>query len=377
MAKGDAFAEKTLEDLEKEITCGICQDHYTEPKVLPCLHYYCKQCIFRLALRTSTGKLFSCPECNEEATLPGGGVDQLKTAFFVNCLQSKFTMQRAHGMVEVKCEACTDSEGKADAFCRQCAAFVCIECIKLHKKIKALSSHEITSFGQLKEGKIKGIFLKESPTNKCLVHDEPLIMYCFDCNRLICHHCIVKDHRDHNFKFSEEAAGNIKTKLLGELKPLREVADNLLHAVQKIRTRKVEQEAQGDSVANTIQSSFKELREILDKREKDLLTEARKVVQEKVKKLSIQEKGISLASAEIQSVVEYVDRCVSHYTDNEIMSMHPDMMSQIERKIEVHTKSGRNLEPVEELDIGAHMNATDALQQLCQMQANVVVTLVD
>ena len=29
--------EKSLEKLEQEITCSVCQEYYTEPKVLPCL----------------------------------------------------------------------------------------------------------------------------------------------------------------------------------------------------------------------------------------------------------------------------------------------------------------------------------------------------
>ena len=47
----------------------------------------------RLPLRTGTGKPFSCPECRCEATLPEGGVDELKTAFFVNCLNTTITME--------------------------------------------------------------------------------------------------------------------------------------------------------------------------------------------------------------------------------------------------------------------------------------------
>ena len=35
MAVGVDVVEKTLEDLEKEITCAICQEHYTDPKTLP------------------------------------------------------------------------------------------------------------------------------------------------------------------------------------------------------------------------------------------------------------------------------------------------------------------------------------------------------
>ena len=101
MAERVDIAEKSVEDLEKEITCAICHDHYTEPKVLPCLHYYCKQCIHRLTLRTGLDKPFSCPEC------PQGNVDELPTAFFVNRMKSVHSkLERAHGKVEAKCEMC-------------------------------------------------------------------------------------------------------------------------------------------------------------------------------------------------------------------------------------------------------------------------------
>ena len=54
MAEGPVHKEKSLEQLEKDITCPVCQEHYTDPKVLPCLHYYCKKCILKLALRTAS-----------------------------------------------------------------------------------------------------------------------------------------------------------------------------------------------------------------------------------------------------------------------------------------------------------------------------------
>ncbi len=107
-------AEKTvmsssgLDKLEGEITCGICQEHYVEPEVLPCLHYYCRECIVKLATRSGEKKPFSCPECCSESLLPEGGVDGLKMAFFVNRLKTTITtMERAQGKVEVHCELCS------------------------------------------------------------------------------------------------------------------------------------------------------------------------------------------------------------------------------------------------------------------------------
>ena len=379
MAEDIVVKGKTVEELEREITCGICQEHYTEPKVLPCLHYYCKKCVLRLALRTGTGKPFSCPECRCEATLPEGGVDELKTAFFVNRLKTTVsTMERAHGKVEVKCELCSESGDKAEAFCRQCAMFICKNCIEQHKKLKILLTHEVASLEDLKQGRAKPIAVKEDPVSvRCPDHDEPLVIYCFDCDTLICRDCTLRDHRDHNFEFSKKAAATTKSNLLEKLEPLKTQSSSLSHAVEEVRTTKQELEAERDTVANTIKTSFKELRDILDNRERELIGEADRLVQEKMDRLSVQEKTLSLASAEVQSVVDYTEQCVRHCTDNEVMSTHAEIKRRIEREIEEHSKSGRSLEPVEEVDIGVEVRCYAALQQLCQTQANIIQLPID
>ena len=373
MAEGHTVQEKSLEELEREITCGICQEHYTDQKILPCLHYYCKQCVLRLALRTGIGKPFSCPECRCEATLPEGGVDELKTAFFVNRLKTTIsTIERTHGKVEVKCELCEGSSGSAEAFCRQCARFICQECVNLHKRIATFKAHEVASLDNLKHGRAQPIPVKEPPTKKCLYHEEPLTIYCYDCDVLICLGCTVKDHREHNFEFTKKAAPDEKRKLVVEIKPLKDLHVKLTNGVEHVQTTKLEVETQKDSTVNIIKTSFKELRAILDKREKVLVEEAGSLVQEKVDKLSVQEKTLSLASAEVQSVVEYTEQCVRYCTDNEVMSMHAEMRKTIEHKIEEHSKSGRSLEPVEEADMGVEVRCAEALQQLCQTQANII-----
>ena len=213
---------KNLEDMEKEITCAICQEHYTEPKLLPCLHYYCKKCVLKLALRTASNEPFSCPECRKDTTLPEGGVDQLKTAFFINRFKSNYyALERVHGKVEVKCEVCADSADTAEAFCRQCAAFICKKCVESHKRMKMFASHEVASLEDLKQGRARQIAVKEPPTKKCNLHEEPLTAFCFDCSSLICRDCTVKIHRDHSFEFSKVAAPSTKKNLLEDLASLK------------------------------------------------------------------------------------------------------------------------------------------------------------
>jgi len=154
-----AGGEKSVEELEKEITCAICHNHYNEPKILPCCHYYCKDCILALAQRKGIDKPFSCPECCMDTTLPQGGVASLKPAFFINRMKGiHLKLSQAHGIVEATCESC--SGDKATAFCRQCAQFICVDCIRSHQKMMVFVGHKTVSLEELKEGGAKDIVVE-------------------------------------------------------------------------------------------------------------------------------------------------------------------------------------------------------------------------
>ena len=362
---------KNLEELESEITCPICQEHYTEPKVLPCLHYYCKKCILKLALRTQSGESFHCPECRCEATLPERGVDSLKTAFFANRLKSKVTtLQRAHGKVEVKCELCT-TFSNAEAFCRQCARFICTECVLIHTKLQTFVSHEIATLEDLKHGRAKPMVVEDPPTEMCTIHKQLFIIFCSDCETLICQHCTLKDHLGHNYEFTKVSATSVKMKLLEDIQSLKNLNKELTDAVEKIHGMSLEVEKQKESAINNLHTSFKKLHSILEQREQELVEDATIIAQEKSQKLSQQEKTLSLASEELQGIVDYTERCVSLSTDNELVSMDIELRKIIQQKIQEHSKSERSLEPVEEADMAVDVTCAEALQDLCLTQANI------
>ena len=150
MAEAPDPMEKGLEELEEEITCPVCQEHFRNPKILPCLHYYCKECVRQLALRAGHSRPFACPECRRGTVLPQNDPNQLPTAFFVNRMKELRTkMEKAHGKVEAMCELC--SGAKVEAFCRQCAEFICSDCVRSHRKMKTFATHRVVTLQELKE----------------------------------------------------------------------------------------------------------------------------------------------------------------------------------------------------------------------------------
>ena len=367
MAVGLDLVKMSLEDLEKEVTCAVCQEHYTDPKILPCLHYYCKQCILRLALRTGKNEPFSCPECRRDTTLPEGGVEELKSAFFINRLKSMYVKHKKALSKQAHCEICTNPQALAEAFCQKCDKFACKSCVHMHSIMKAaFDGHKIISIDQLLKIKAEELVPKNPAHSKCEVHGELLKIYCFDCNKLICRDCTVKDHKDHDIEFNNVAADNKKKELMESLKPLREVEDSLSQALKEVSHTEHEVEAQGDSVANTIETSFEELHTILETRKQQLLEEAGRRVREKMENLKGQEENLSIASAEVCSVIDYTEQCVRLCSDDEVMSMHTEISQRIKEEVEEHDNPGNRLEPVEEADMGVEVECAEALQLLCK-----------
>ena len=85
--------EKELEELrinlKKQVTCSICLDTYTEPKIISCLHTFCCECLERHARVSQRQGKFRCPECQEEIDLPEGNCfDCLPNSFLHNSLLS-------------------------------------------------------------------------------------------------------------------------------------------------------------------------------------------------------------------------------------------------------------------------------------------------
>ena len=60
-----------VETIGEKLECAVYLEQYKEPKVLPCLHSYCRGCLEKLEQRVG-GKYSTvkCPECQDETEVP-------------------------------------------------------------------------------------------------------------------------------------------------------------------------------------------------------------------------------------------------------------------------------------------------------------------
>ena len=65
----------SLQKLDDELTCPVCSEHFKEPKVLPCLHCFCKTCIAD-QIKYAEGDSFQCPKCRHEVQVTNNDVNR-------------------------------------------------------------------------------------------------------------------------------------------------------------------------------------------------------------------------------------------------------------------------------------------------------------
>ncbi|CAI7935180.1 E3 ubiquitin-protein ligase TRIM56 [Podarcis lilfordi] len=125
------------------LTCTICLERLRHPKILPCLHSYCQECLRKLA---GGRKELQCPECRERVALPQGGVGALRTNFFINGL---LDLVHPTGEAEPTCSLCPligqEAGRPAVSRCLDCADDMCRDCASGHRCSRLTHLHRVVA----------------------------------------------------------------------------------------------------------------------------------------------------------------------------------------------------------------------------------------
>ncbi|XP_072018693.1 uncharacterized protein [Amphiura filiformis] len=246
----DSLEEKKYD--EEDLTmCSICLSTIEHPKALPCLHTYCFKCLSEWAKSTST--TVTCPICRKVWTLPADGVTGLENNFLVTKLKDRKNVHKklASKDCKIPCSSCDGSGQPAVARCVECDDFLCENCLKSHKTMRALKGHHTFSLDELRSGKADPV----EKANYCSKHtDQVLWIYCETCGMLICRDCTVFDHckPEHKFVDLQSAVESQKAKI-------EELADDCKNlAVQVDEAIKNDMEA-ASKLDASVENGIKEL----------------------------------------------------------------------------------------------------------------------
>ena len=131
-----ARAKSFFDDVKKEIECPVCQEQFganKQPKILKCLHTFCKSCLDGWLRQHRTGAL-SCPTCRTVTECPNSDIDSLPSNLFYK--QMVEIVEAYTGQEESSfCGKC-DEQNSLRFYCSNCNCLLCEECAIVHKKWK-------------------------------------------------------------------------------------------------------------------------------------------------------------------------------------------------------------------------------------------------
>ena len=349
MAEQVSSSFEALKKLEDQLTCPICLEHLTNPKTLPCLHSFCQHCLLAVPLELveSAKYLITCPSCRSSCEVPETGVAGLTTAFLVNNLIEVYGLLKKVSVPggDVSCDNCEKSN--AIRYCKECSLLYCQECLHYHNKLKSNTDHKVLSLVEVANTAYQ--LPKGDVSMKCSNHDKPLDIYCETCDELVCHHCTVRIHKDHDYDVVSDAYSKHRQVLEDNIQPLKKQIVRVSEGLAGLIERREEITRQGEKVKKEIDATIQEIIEQVQKRGRKLREEVEVAVEAKVGVVNEQVKQAETTLGQATECLEYIEQCLKVGTPEQVLSSKTQMRDRSQRVVSLVEKE--KCEPLEKPDV--------------------------
>ena len=324
-----AQAKSFFDDVKKEIECPVCQEQFganKQPKILKCLHTFCKSCLDGWLRQHRTGAL-SCPTCRTVTECPNNDIDSLPSNLFYK--QMVEIVEAYTGQEESSCCGKCYEQKSLRFYCCNCNCLLCEECAALHKKWKNFRGHQLKEIGQLESGDVEDYSRR---TNVCKEHDDEFRFFCDACQICICRDCAILEHDGHK-KISLEKGLEIKTTEIRN--KIREVQANRSH----LRDKKKSLEKHRIKVMNSFERATNSVRMVaqqwityIRKHEADITEELMKQNDAFEAEFSNQMSSLDGRVVEIESSLNFGEEILSRRNLPEILNVEEMLKNRLRER---------------------------------------------
>ena len=289
--------------LEEQLTCPVCLDLYTNPKILPCHHSLCQECLEGLPQEIEAmGDTYylPCPTCRQRTEVPREGVGAFPVAFTLNNLKE----------------------------------------ITQSLKNKVSDPQQVT----------------------CNDHGKPLDMFCVKCEAVICHYCAIRTHEGHKHDLVSDCYRKHYQMLHNSLKPVKGKKEALKKVLSDLAEREGEVRKRGEGISEKIHGMVEEIIGILRQSERKLTEQVKRVTDAKLEMLSGQTKSVQTSLSLLEGIEDYVEQSLKTGTHQQVLRSKKQMM---ERMSEVTTQINmEELRPIEKDDLRLIKESAETLKSL-------------
>ena len=158
---------------------------------------------------------------------------------------------------------------------------------------------------------------------------KKLDLFCETDQELICHDCIVKTHRDHQYDLVSEAFPKHRDAIASHLEPVKKQLSAVNKAIDDLDKAQGEVMDQREVIEADIQKIIRQLHEALEVRKAELLGQLHQIIQQKLKTFSIQRYELELIQTRLNSCLTFVSNSLKTGSEGEILAMENPVVQQV------------------------------------------------
>ena len=307
-----------------QLTCRLCSKPYREPRILPCLHSFCGQCLHTEIERSGTKQNMECPTCQRSITIPEGGVNAIPQNLHLGFeVEVAGYMSKIGSDGEKSCDACTHgSTGPAVVFCCTCIELLCASCYEHHKFSRKLSNHLIVRLDK-ESLKLLPSIMKPTKHICSLPHHEKeeLKFFCETCQLLVCRDCALVLHKDHRIADMCNIAKVHRDAMREALVCAQEVTSKLTTAIDANGKMAEQVYTSRGNATLIITQAFEQLHQTIEERKNTLLSEMEAISLSKTTALTLQKEQLMKMQYEIGHYTDMTSHILQTHTDHEMAAL--------------------------------------------------------
>ena len=328
---GAVPVEKEWQQIEEEITCSICGDLFTDPKTIPCLHTFCKQCIEKsIESNKKMASIVCCPLCR--TSLARDDISSVPTNFTINRLVEIFGKRKGAGKsLQMKCGNC-ENKSPAITWCVQCETSLCQHCNDVHKMWKDFKSHKTVAVEEFVKNPTFVLSTSEKPES-CKTHGKQVLdLYCKTCSSLICRDCTLKDHprETHDFDFIDDVVDEEREKIKQATAPLKWLLERVRNGIKRIEESDKEIDIESEANRRKIRGMYGEVYKLLKQQEEEALEKVNTIKMSLKKTLVMQKENAKFMESQLVSCVEFSNDAISTNRTRQLLTYKNSIIDRVE-----------------------------------------------
>ena len=304
--------------------CKLCGGYYRDPRLLHCLHTFCKSCLDSVVKENE--EKTTCPTCYKVSPHPPHRLSRHVR------LENEAAISRRLAKIqsEQSCGSC-DSKEQVEAYCHQCDAGLCSLCIKHHKSLRGLRDHKVEALTNISKSLTSSLVYCNDHPGKVLEY------YCITCSSLICHECYMFEHKEHKYCRMQEAMKVENADITNSLPSLKKAHSTVSQSKEKVESVMLSITNHREVIKSHINDIFQSIIAALEKRHRELLKEVDVFALTKSSPLQTQLDSLNELVSDIECVMSTCSEASEEFSPTEFLAIKctlSEVMSSLMKQVE-------------------------------------------